>query len=183
MLRTRSRRPQSGFTLVELLIVVAIIGIIASIIVPNLMDSMKKGKQKRTMTDIRLVGTSWLSWLTDQSSAAAAGQQVVPGGRLLDWSEYENRSATQLENLLVPQYANFIPVVDAWGFPLEYGAAPSVNHRLPVAIRSSGADGEFSEGEYVAGGFPATAYEEDTVWAGGFFITWPTGGIAAEEPP
>ncbi len=67
------RRGQKGFTLIELLIVVAIIGIIAAILIPNLLDALQKAKQKRTVADMRDVGTSWFSWLTDQVGAASAG--------------------------------------------------------------------------------------------------------------
>ena len=59
------RNRQRGFTLIELLIVVAIIGIIAAILIPNLIDALQKAKQKRTMADMRNVGTAWLSWVTD----------------------------------------------------------------------------------------------------------------------
>jgi prepilin-type N-terminal cleavage/methylation domain-containing protein len=70
------RNRQRGFTLIELLIVVAIIGIIAAILIPNLIDALQKAKQKRTMADMRNVGTAWLSWVTDIVSGAAAGQGV-----------------------------------------------------------------------------------------------------------
>ncbi|PYT07794.1 MAG: hypothetical protein DMF49_07090 [Acidobacteria bacterium] len=52
------RSKQTGFTLIELLIVVAIIGIIAAIAIPNLLNAIDRGKQKRTMADIRSVGTA-----------------------------------------------------------------------------------------------------------------------------
>jgi general secretion pathway protein G len=69
-----TKRNQKGFTLIELLIVVAIIGIIAAIAIPNLLNAIDRGKQKRTMADLRSIGTAVESY-----------QQRVPG---LDGDEH-----------------------------------------------------------------------------------------------
>src|SRR3989454_791783 len=60
-------RKQKGFTLIELLIVVAIIGIIAAIAIPNLLNAIDRSKQKRTMADIRSVGTAVEEYAIDNN--------------------------------------------------------------------------------------------------------------------
>jgi prepilin-type N-terminal cleavage/methylation domain-containing protein len=164
----------AGFTLIELLIVIAIIGIIAALLIPNLLEALSKSKQKRTMTDIRLTGSAWISWVTDQVGAAAAGQSAS----VINWEDlFTNQTFEDLEEMLVPSYAAFIPENDAWGNLYEYGASEDPNATIPIGVRSRGSEGLFDTDEYTPGAFIATDFVQDLVWVGGYFVRWPAGHL------
>jgi type IV pilus assembly protein PilA len=132
------RNRQRGFTLIELLIVVAIIGIIAAILIPNLIDALQKAKQKRTMADMRNVGTAWLSWVTDIVSGAAAGQGVNT------WTstDYVGKDHAGLFQTLHPSttffYLNELPKRDGWKHTYTYGYTGRPLGSQVIAIQSAG---------------------------------------------
>ena len=134
----RFRNRQRGFTLIELLIVVAIIGIIAAILIPNLIDALQKAKQKRTMADMRNVGTAWLSWVTDVVSGAAAGQGVTTW----DGSLYEHMDHSTVFATLHPSttffYLNELPQKDGWKNDYHYHFTGNPLSSQVVAILSGG---------------------------------------------
>jgi general secretion pathway protein G len=165
---------QKGFTLIELLIVIAIIGIIAAMLIPNLIDALQKTKQKRTMADMRIVGTAMFSWMTDQVGAAAAGQ----GSSNVAIGSYGAvKSVAAIQSVLVPQYLQDIPSLDGWKFPYQYFLKnTTVHERQVMLIRSRARDNAFDSSEYSVTSFDPTDYDQDIVWADGFMVRWPQKG-------
>jgi prepilin-type N-terminal cleavage/methylation domain-containing protein len=171
-MRFPSRAKQRGFTLIELLIVIAIIGLIAAMLIPNLLDAMQKAKQKRTIADMRIVGTAMFSWLTDQVGAAAAGAASTAS---LDMASYGSaKEASDLQTVLVPQYLQVVPVLDGWKSHYEYYLnTQQLLAKHVMAIRSAGRDLTSSTEVYTVTGFDPTDYNQDVIWADGFFVRWP----------
>ena len=162
---------QKGFTLIEVLIVVAVIGIIVAMLIPNLLDAMQKAKQKRTMGDIRITGMAMFSWVTDQAAAAAAGQSATT----VSMSSYGSMlSVSDLSTVLIPQYIQSVPVLDGWQSQYQYYLNVANPHASQVmAIRSLGRDKTADTDVYTVTAFDPTDYDRDVVWADGYMVRWP----------
>jgi len=168
VLRSSTR---AGFTVIELLIVVAVLGIIISMLIPNLLDAFQKAKQKRTMGDMKVIGVAMFSWITDQSAAAAAGAASTS----VDLTQYGTQlAASDLTTVLVSQYIQSIPTIDGWQSKYQYYLRTDNPHAAQVmAIRSLGRD-KTAEGDvYTITAFDPTDYDRDIVWADGFFARYP----------
>lgn len=64
----RKMRDRKGFTLIELMIVVAIIGILAAIAIPNFLKFQAKSKQSEAKTNLKAIYTAETSYFGEYSS-------------------------------------------------------------------------------------------------------------------
>ena len=91
----KALRKQEGFTLIELMIVVAIIGILAAIAIPNFLQYQMKSRQSEAKTNLMAIKTSEVSWQGERGcfltvalwptagTPPAAGQKSSPQSWLL----------------------------------------------------------------------------------------------------
>ena len=165
------RRHQKGFSLIELMLVVAMIGILASIFIPSMLDALHRAKQRRTMGELALVGQAWMSWLTDQAGAASAGSVQTYDVTL---------TYLQLFGYLHPNdtffYMQEVPQRDAWGSRLIYWQNPNLRADRVLAICAAARGDIFdtcNNPVLPIGPFSSTNFDNDIIWADGGLIRWP----------
>ncbi|HUP59268.1 MAG TPA: type II secretion system protein GspG [Thermoanaerobaculia bacterium] len=133
------------------LILLAIVGILAAIAIPNLLTAMQRSKQKRTMADMRTVAVALDAYATDK------------------------RAYPDTLESLVPVYIKQLPKKDGWSHDLRYECWPS-GQCESYALGSAGKDGQFERGtlqEYTQGA--TTKFDCDIVYSNGSFVQYPEG--------
>ena len=76
------RRREGGFTLIELIIVMAIIAILASIAVPSYLSSMKAAKEAVLKEDLHVMRNAIDSYTMDKEKAPQSLDDLVQAGYL-----------------------------------------------------------------------------------------------------
>jgi general secretion pathway protein G len=160
----RRKRPESGFSLIEVLVVVAIIGILSALAIVNYINAMTRARQKRTAADIRNIAAAWEARATDMQNYNVGGADFpFPS----DAVEPDDLAAA-----LMPTYSKTLPRTDAWARPLQFAVeiAPD-GIANSYAIRSAGRDGDWETGPYTPG--PKQDPDCDIVYAAGGFVSYP----------
>jgi type II secretion system protein G len=156
--RRIAMRRQKGFTLIELLIVVAIIGIIAAIAIPNLLNAINRARQKRSMSDMRTIGTAIEAYA-------------------VDWSFYPDSGGTDaqvttMSTHVSPVYVKKVPPTDGWrqGFLVR---SESRFYTLGSAGRDQNFEGGLQDVAYDRD--PTRVMDCDIIYSNGTFISYPEG--------
>ena len=76
-MKQRSRAPR-GFTLIELMIVVAIIGILAAVAIPAFMDYMKRSKKTEASLQLNKIGKNSKREYMEHSTYVTGGAPTTP---------------------------------------------------------------------------------------------------------
>jgi general secretion pathway protein G len=136
----------------------AITGIVAAIAIPNFLNAIDRGKQKRTMADIRSAATAMEAYAVDNNAYPGPTDGWVPLAELTEW--------------LSPIYIRQLPDVDGWGNTM-LAWSDGEHYR----IVSPGKDGELERdwsGD-LGDGAATSLYTADIVFFDGQFIAWPEG--------
>jgi type IV pilus assembly protein PilA len=79
MHRILRNKTQRGFTLIELMIVVAIIGILAAVAIPKFLDYMKKGKRSEAELNLNAINKAADAEYSENTTYPQFVQAATPG--------------------------------------------------------------------------------------------------------
>lgn len=127
---SRMYKGQGGFTLIEILVVVVILGILASIIIPKIMTRPEEAKRIKAKMDIKAIETALNLYRLDNDVYPSTEQGL-------------EALVTKPTTGVIPRnwkeggYLDKVPK-DPWGYPYVY-LSPGLNKEFD--LESYGADG------------------------------------------
>ena len=85
MLQKLTKKNQEGFTLIELMIVIAIIGILAAIAIPNFISYRKRSYNTAANSDMKNLYTAAQAYYTDHPAGTLVAEVIGDGHLLLTY--------------------------------------------------------------------------------------------------
>ncbi|KJG13292.1 MULTISPECIES: type II secretion system major pseudopilin GspG [Photobacterium] len=125
------QQKQRGFTLLEVMVVIVILGVLASLVVPNLLGNKEKADQQKAVTDISSLEQSLEMYKLDNSVFPTTDQG-------LEALVTKPSSSPEPRNYRDDGYIKRLPK-DPWGYEYQY-VMPGEHGA--VDIFSLGADGQ-----------------------------------------
>ena len=130
---SRAARPQSGFTLMEMLVVLVIIGLVVGLVGPQLFGKAEKAKVQTAETQVKMLRGAVETMRLDISRLPTAEE----GLELLVRKPSDERAARGWSGPYLNE--DTVPT-DPWGNAYKY--APTASGSRPFAVYSLGADGQ-----------------------------------------
>jgi len=127
MILTKEKRRQRGFTLIEILIVVIIIGLIASLVAPNLIGRYERSREEIAKAQVEMLSSGVLSFKLDMNRYPASFEELVK-------STDAKWRGPYLSKQTIPK--------DPWGQDYQYKVP---GEHGPFDIYSLGASGKLDE--------------------------------------
>ncbi len=109
---TPTRRVQTGFTLIEIMVVIVILGILAAIVVPRIMDRPEQARVVKAKQDIRTLETMLQAYKLDNFQYPSTEQG-------LDALIKKPTGLPEAKNWKSGGYLQRLPN-DPWGNPYQY---------------------------------------------------------------
>jgi type IV pilus assembly protein PilA len=88
MLQNLNKKNQKGFTLIELMIVIAIIGILAAIAIPNFISYRKRSYNTAANSDMKNLYTASQAYFTDHPADTITPGEVSPSSGAHELKDY-----------------------------------------------------------------------------------------------
>lgn len=130
-LRMQMKKKMSGFTLIEIMVVIVILGILAAVVVPRIMDNPDKARMIKAKQDVRSLEGALELYRLDNFNYPSTDQG-------LEALVNEPSGSPEAKNWKNGGYMKRMPS-DPWGNEYQY-MSPGVNGE--VDIFTFGADGE-----------------------------------------
>jgi general secretion pathway protein G len=128
-------RCERGITLIELMVVMVILGLLAALVVPDMIKKISPAKQKAAYTQIELFGTALDSFYLDVGRYPSSSEGLE--ALVANPSGVENWNGPYLKKIEIPP--------DPWGSPYQFNS-PGSHGDYDLfsygADKSEGGDGE-----------------------------------------